>query len=710
MKTLRAVMVAGVLLTGRVWAQSEPQASLQSVDANGAPREVGVVAAEPQAGEKEKAFDMTTIVVTTSRLESRAVDAAQTVSVITDEQIMASPFERVEDIVRSMPGVYNYRHYGQQTSGIQSPLSMRGVGKNRVLILVDGVPQNDTFNNSISWVAWGHIPKENIERIEIVRGPSSALYGSEALGGVINIITKSAGPDRTSSLRAEAGTADTYGAHGFHSRTFGDAGVVVGGGYEESDGFHMVEDPAAYEIRRHRQVYKMLGKLSCRLSPETDLSLSALHYRHETGKGREFFYDDLTLNQFWLNLRQRGSLVDFTGLFYLNHADKTAYQDTATDHYASLLRKEEMTPLTWGGDIQGSAALGSGAKATVGLAYKDVSWAYDDVYVNSRRDVGAEGKQQFLAPFANADFRFFDESLLLNAGARYEWIRTSDGANWDSAASAGKPAYNNTYETETVGTFAPKMGAVWHVDERTTLRASAGKGFRAPSLFELYKVHVRQGGAYYREANPGLDPEEIWSFDAGVDRFLTDDLWSRVAIYRSYAQDYIGDRLVGTSTLSDGKTRYNYVLDNISEVEIYGVEAEMRWFVSRSLELFANYTYNVSDVAKDANNAEMEGNALPNEPRHAAHAGLNWRVQKGFDLSLIGNYYADIYFDNENTLKDDGHFTMDISLSRTLVSGMTVYVNGENVFDEEYAISRSLSASDTVAPGLIVTGGVKYAF
>jgi len=67
---------------------------------------------------------------------------------------------------------------------------MRGVGEHRILVLVDGVPQNDNFNDAIAWVAWGHIPKEVIQRIEIVRGPASAVYGSEGLGGVINIITK----------------------------------------------------------------------------------------------------------------------------------------------------------------------------------------------------------------------------------------------------------------------------------------------------------------------------------------------------------------------------------------------------------------------------------------------------------------------------------------------------------------------------------------
>jgi outer membrane receptor for ferrienterochelin and colicin len=129
-----------------------------------------------------------------------------------------------------VPGVYNFRHFGLQTNGIVSPLSMRGVGKNRVLVLIDGVPQNENFNNGIAWVAWGHIPRETIERIEIVRGPTSALYGSEGLGGVIHVITKKPQAERQTSIRGEAGSADTYGSHGFHSQKFGDFGILLGGG------------------------------------------------------------------------------------------------------------------------------------------------------------------------------------------------------------------------------------------------------------------------------------------------------------------------------------------------------------------------------------------------------------------------------------------------------------------------------------------------
>lgn len=652
------------------------------------------------------------VVVSATRTEIPVFDAPQSVTVLSSEDIMASPFERVEDIVRRVAGIYNFRHFGLQTNGIVSPLSMRGVGKNRVLVLVDGVPQNDNFNNSVSWVAWGHIPREAIARIEIVRGPTSALYGSEGLGGVIHIFTQKPQAERQTSIRGEAGTADSYAGYGFHSQKSNDFGFMLAGGYEESDGWFMVEDPEDYEIKRYREVAKGIGKVTYDLTPSSDLSFSALLYDHETGKGREFFFDELTLDQYWLNYARKGETLDLKGLVYLNRADKTAFQDTARDNFTSLFRKEKFDGThAWGADLQGSILNWSPTRITLGATYKEAVLDYSEDFAGSTRDAGAEGEQQFISPFVNLDARFLDDRLIVNLGARYDRIETSDGANFDTQGSAGRPPFDNRFDRNTEDSFSPKAGIAWHPDNKTTLRVSGGKGFRVPSLFELFKVQVRGGGTFFREANPDLEPEEIWSYDVGAERFLGDNLWSRLTFYQSFAKDYIGDRLLRAVPFAGGtRTRFEYKLDNISEVDIYGVETELEWYPSVDLTLFANYTYNVSEVAEDDNNAELEGNNLPNEPRHQTHFGFRYQNPQIFNLGMTANYYADIYFDNENTLKESGYFTLDASLSRRFFGRLTAYVNVENLFDEEYPIFRRQGRADTIAPGRIVIGGIRFEF
>ncbi len=396
---------------------------------------------------------------------------------------------------------------------------------------------------------------------------------------------------------------------------------------------------------------------------------------------------------------------------YLNRAEKTAFQDSANDDYASLLRQEEMPANVWGVDFQTNLTLGESTGLTLGAAYKRASWDYDDIYTSGTRTVGATGKQQSVSPFANLNLRFPEKHVIITLGARYDWIKTSDGANWDSQGSAGKPAYDNNFDTGSEGSLSPEAGISWHLDDKTTIRASGGKGFRAPSLFELYKVHVRGGGTYYREANPDLDPEEIWSYDIGVERFLTNTLWGRLTFYQSFAKDYIGDRLTGTAKFSGGtKTRYEYILDNISEVDIHGIEAELEWHPIRELILFVNYAYNVSEVKQDDNNVTLVGNHLPNDPRHNVHFGFRYTNPDIVNLSVAANYYADIFFNNENTLKENGYFTLDASASRKLVDHVTAFVNVENLFDKQYPMFRSQGREDTIVPGLIVNTGIRLEF
>jgi len=151
-------------------------------------------------------------------------------------------------------------------------------------------------------------------------------------------------------------------------------------------------------------------------------------------------------------------------------------------------------------------------------------------------------------------------------------------------------------------------------------------------------------------------------------------------------------------------------LDNISKVDIYGVEGELDWSVLQDLTLFANYTFNISKVAEDENNAELEGNYLPNDPRHKVHIGFRYHNPKFVNVSAVANYYADIYYDNENALKTGDYWTVDASISRKFLNRFTVYLNAENIFDKEYPIFVSPSAGDTIATGSIFMAGLKVEF
>ncbi|SLM31895.1 TonB-dependent receptor plug [Desulfamplus magnetovallimortis] len=625
---------------------------------------------------------MEEVVVSATRSEIPVFDAPQSVTVISNKEIMDSPFDRIEDILRFAAGFQNYSHYGQQTGGIASHFDMRGVGRNRTLMLLDGVPLNDNFNNSISWVAWGLIPKESIERIEIVRGPSSSLYGSEGLGGVIHIITKKPDEKRASSFKLTTGSEETYSLSMGHSQKISQFGFLLSGGWEKSDGFFMVDPEGIdeYTLRRHRDIYKGFGKATYSLDTKTDLSFSALYYDHEMGKGREYFYDDLQMDQYRLGVNHRGEKMDWNALIYMNRADKTAYQDKfigSTKTYEP--ERDEMFPQNevWGADIQNTIHLFNKTILTSGLSFKRIAMDYDEDYKSNDEDLGATGRQETLSPFFDVTMELLNDKMLLNAGLRYDHIKNFDCRSWET-----KSDFDTTYNSQTWDNFSPKAGIVFHPDRTSTLRASIGKGFRPPSLFDQYKLHIRSGGAYVRFPNPDLEPEEIVSWDIGGDKLFFDNLWARVAYYQSSASDYIGSKTI-KSYEKNGKTYTESVYDNINEVDIYGIEAELEYDIGYGLTSFFNYNYNISEIEKDSENPELEGNYLAGNPVHKFRAGLTYKNPQLINLSLLFKYNIDEYADAENTTKVPDYTTLDISLWKTLFDKATVRLNIENLTDEK---------------------------
>ncbi len=634
--------------------------------------------------EDKEFYRMEDVIVSTSRAEVAIADAPQSITIISDKEIMDSPFERVEDILRFSAGVHNVSHYGTQTGGIQSHLSMRGTGRSRLLMMLDGVPLNDNFNNSIAWVAWGIIPRESIARIEILRGPSSASYGSEGLGGIINIITKTPAVKRKTSIRGIAGSASTYGISGLHSQMGDRFGLLVSGAYEESDGFYMIDpdELEEYELRRHREVGQGFGKITYRPDERTDISFSGLYYQHEMGKGREFFYDDLILDQYRLGLSRRGDLADWKGMLYLNRAEKTAYQDRRAAGVFVPDREEKFPEnIVWGGEVQNTLPIAGNALITTGLAYKRVSMDYEEEPVTGDRVVESSGRQQFISPFLDLTTRFMNDRLIFNAGVRYDNVRNFDGEARDTDPR-DRPPFDDTYGSKTWNNFSPKAGIVYHTDDLTTLRTSVVYGYRTPSLFELYKVHERGGGRLLRWANPDLDPEKIVSWEVGAERIFFDNLWTRVTYYQSRVSDYIGTRTLDTYFVGNAQYREEEY-DNINTVDIHGVETELSYYFGYGLTSFFNYTYNISEITKDRENPDREGNYLPGDPRHKFRAGIGYSNPHFINASVLLKHDRHRYTDDLNTNKAPNFSTVDLSVWREVFDLVTLRLTIENVTDEK---------------------------
>jgi outer membrane receptor protein involved in Fe transport len=258
--------------------------------------------------------------------------------------------------------------------------------------------------------------------------------------------------------------------------------------------------------------------------------------------------------------------------------------------------------------------------------------------------------------------------------------------------------YDNVYPEKTWEEFSPKCGVVFRPDKNTAIRASVGKGFRAPTLFELYKTHTRRGNVTY--ANPDLEPEKIVSYELGAEKVFFDTVWARITYYQSYAEELIAGRTVSPN---------QYERDNLDEVKIHGAEFELKWTATDCLSLFANYTYNSTRIEKDPADPENEGNLIDDYPKHKARAGVMYSDPRFLDVNLICNYRGKRYQDIENTIELEDFFTFDLSVSRKFFNHVELSLNVENIFDKKY-IFAEYDDYDSVPPGRVVMGKVKFRF
>lgn len=656
----------------------------------------GTCLAQEKADEKKsKAFKLGQVVVTATRSEVSAWDVPASISIVENEDIKLSPFEKTEDILRSVPGVEVGMHYGVHTIAGTRPVNIRGVGGygDRTLVLVDGIPQNNANNG---WVEWSQIPLGNIERIEVVKGPFSALYGSNAMGGVINVITKKPTEERETIIEGKYGSLSTWSTKLIQSQKVGRIGYYISGKYEETDGYIATTPQKSYDIKRYRKENNYMGKMSFDLDNISEVSFGFSGYRANMGRGREFFYGKTKNYHFYSNYERSEEKAHYLISLYINDDEWDANFDRSPT-YDSLYRNEVIQMGALGGIVQADVDIMEWNKLSLGFDYKHNDLEKEDEYFTVTRSGGAEGKQHCASVFFQDEMKFFDKRFILNFGGRFDWTKNCDGANWDTNP-APSPAYSNEYSSETWSRFSPKVGAVYHLFDKTTLRSSLGTGFKAPSLHELYTTLTR--GPLYIECNPELDPEKIVAYDVGIEHWFLERLGASATFYRSFAKDFIG---------YDTITRTNWKRENISKVNIYGIETELKYQITDDLSCFANYTYNKSEIEEYSPDPSVEGNFLPYTPHNKYGLGITFSNPKWFELNTIFSYKDKRYADNDNQDKLGAYATLDLKISRNLGKFCKVALNVENLFNKEYVVYKGTD-QDTVTPGKIITGEVSIKF
>ena len=636
------------------------------------------------------------VVVTATRVERLVTEVPASVTIITREEIEKTYAKNVDDFLKRELGVQVRRPRGL-TAPCSFDIRMRGTGHGaRILILKDGVPLNTKFSGAADIFSFSAMSIQDIERIEIVRGASSALYGSSAMGGVINIITRQADIGFSGDVSLQAGNLDTqigslglrYGAGNFALRFAAEHKQT--GGYEffdpwdpKDEGWRLPEMELNHIsvggdlwlgeslLRVDFDNFRIDGLMGPRgklwnTEPETN------KYRvsWETplfGFGEETIF---SLKSYYFD-------NEFTGTWYARHP--------VTREFDFFMTGIDYSAADYGVMSQISTVLGI-HHLVVGVDFSggnvDHRWEFSPQLGLPFKKEKFEGEQSLYAVFVNNEMHL-GERVILSAGLRYDHWESRDGRFFNCALGRWKE-----FPEVTDSAVSPRGGIVYKLTADTRLRASIGTGFRAPSLFDMYRTGVFLPDRYLL-GNPELKPERLeWSYDIGIETQPHENLNLSLTFYQSRLSDFLGKETL----LPGDPRRPAWVLlplpvermINIGEVDIYGVEAGLEFRFNEKWSAFVNHTYNVSQVREHKITPALEGNYLPLSPRHISVVGFTYDNPQLFTLSLDITSTGSRFGDLANTEEFAGFHMVNMKVSRELFEGMEVFANVENLTDERW--------------------------
>jgi vitamin B12 transporter len=585
-------------------------------------------------------IDIPEIVVTPNYTATPVERLGSTVSVIKREQIAAMSPASVAQLFRSIPGVTVIETGGP---GGTTDVRLRGAETGHTLVLIDGVRVND-FATTRDDFDFAQISPNDIERIEILRGPQSALYGSDAIGGVINIITRKPSPGTSASASVEGGSYGTYAGRLSGSMSRGDLSLRLGGAYFKTDGFSRRGDP---DDNEPDGTEKWAGRVNATYAPadgpKVEVGVNAFHqasdYDSFSDPDAPYTVERTTISGF-------GRLTMPSTEGGVEHSMTAFFLDSGRDNLepGGSLPVSRFDATSVGAEYQGTKDLGRLGSLLLGSRLEYETARNDAESVSSFP--GYESDRTLYAVYGLHQIEPRDD-LYLTFGARY------DG------------------EIDGNGFLTGRATAAYAMPEsETTLRASVGTGAKRPTFYQIANNNYAAAKYPDEDVDTDLQPETSVGVDAGIDQAL---LGGRVDLSATVFYNRFHDLLAFNSiAFPDG------AYENIDRAETAGVEIEATAdILPGRLRAGASYTYLYS---RDLDT----GRPLPRRPEHTAAVDLTLILSERADLTLSGIYVGERFNTSSATTPLPAYGRLDLSARYFLTPETEIFGRIENLTDADY--------------------------
>ncbi len=663
-------------------------------------------------------LDIPQVVVTANRSTRSVEDIPGSVTIIEAKEIEEMPAQNVDDILRYVANVHVNRSWGIFSQN--ASVTMRGLDASaRVLILLDGAPLNKSAGGSVNWSL---VPVNSISRIEIIKGPASALYGNNAMAGVINIITK----DPVKPLQGEAGIlAGTYGTIGGYLDVSG-TNVKDGKGfmwslnsfYRQGDGYYL--NPEELRDSTDEKVflkeYSIAGKLGYSFNSRHKVEVDARYYDDTRGQGRKVYEDlgdHMSVNTTYLRADYQGifnSTKVVAMAFYQLENEFKQSESISSNSGKYKLSDRDSDKHDVGLWINATTYLSDNNILTYGVDLKQGTADVVNTYKTSTDVLTYEGTLDFYGLFVQDEWKLYNDKFVIVAGARMDFAKYHKGRlNVENPTSNTGfiESFDSSFTDNSWNSFSPKIALKYKLSNVNSVYVSYSKGFMPPKLDDLSKSgKIRKG---FKLANPELGPEYLTNYELGFTFEFFEKLSIEPSVYFSQGKDF--QYFVGTGDSIDtgsGELKPVYQRQNISSVEVLGAEISTKLKLLKGMYLMANYTFNSSKIteytAPDSQDKDITGKYLIEVPKNMAYCGLSWQ-NKYVNTTISYNYIDSQWYDDENTIEIEAYSTLDIQFTREFVKKVTASLTIQNILDNEY-----IDRKGYLSPGRFITAEVSYKF
>lgn len=634
---------------------------------------LGGMAAGAQGAAPAPAPVQQQVTVTASRSDSPVGETARTTYTLSESDLRGYPAVTLDDALRQHAGFELFRRAPSRIANPTSEgISLRGLGStaaSRTLVLEDGAPLNDPFGG---WIHWSENPVQLIHSVGIVSGGGSDLYGSSALGGVIDVTPGRAAPARL-EVSAAGGSQDTSDVQASGS-VVGRALSMLAGGQSVRTAGYVVTDPfvaGAVDVPANERSQAYRVELGRRGAETKRIFATGNLLNEDHGNGTPL---QTNATRLWRYLAGYDLPAGRVRVFGSQEGYRQSFSAiAATRATETLSRLQRVHTQELGATGDGAAHLGPVA-LVAGADVRDIRGEDNETPIaggvpNGLQDVSA--RQRFLGGFGEL------------VGARGRWsgaasLRLDGSSNLDSVQTTATTYTQPADRTEVL--LSPRVGVVRGFGH-ASVHASAFRAFRAPTMNELYRTG--QVGQEITQANAGLLSERATGVEAGAQ--VAGRLGSVSGTYFWTAIN----RPVSAVLVSQTATTITNRRQNLGQIVSSGVELAAQLRPGKAVSASLGYQFAAATVTKFAAQPALVGNQIPQVPRQTGTAQLRFAGVRAGEITVAVRSSGTAYDDASNRFPLAGFFSLEVSGRRALGRGAEVFFQVQNVTNQRAQVART---------------------